>query len=136
MSKSREKIKVAIAANPSATIEVKEPAAKRAPPKPPIKADGNFEKLDAIRIKLGMNWKGYSWALGYASDGGVSPHMEKAGVKNTLVLAAEGLLARHRPNGEARHLLLTIMGNGDIVSRQCFPEETLIAGKRYLMIEI
>lgn len=100
----------------------------------------NAARCEEIRAKLGVSQAEFSRMIGFATEGGYHASISKNSTTNQLALAAEGLLARHRPNKELRkksHFLLSLQEDGETEVRPISLDRTLVLdGQAYSLIEL
>ena len=103
----------------------------------PYDPDGS-QKLEAIRLQLGLTASDFSLALGYKTAGGCGIAIRNKTVTQLIVLAAEGLLARqaasHQHERPIVRLILTILPDGSASTEPFQAEEAVFQGRKYLMV--
>lgn len=103
-------------------------------------AENGPARLEAIREQLGINQSEMSLALGYKTTGGYNATCRLNRVTEQIILAAEGLLARHKPNGTtppSKVILVMIAHDGTVTSRP-LPEmvEITLGGKTFNLLPV
>ena len=105
------------------------------------RSKGNTAKCEEIRKALGKNQLEFSRMIGFATDEAYHRSLNSSltgEVADQLVLAAEGLLAREKPNGAgkpAATFLISIASTGEVEMSPVDLSRTMILdGQTYTLL--